>query len=163
MVPGDRLVVILLQPLPAGATFKSWPLHITIVPWFRTELPTEDVAAQLEDVLRAITPFEAVVGTTAQFGRGGRKTVELIDTPSPLLALERLTRRYLKRQQSWIVDETTRMKRPYSPHVTRQGEIRAQVGETIYVTQPSIIEQHGDHKEVVGLVDLASNVDNKTS
>jgi 2'-5' RNA ligase len=154
MLPADRLVVVFLGPHAKGEQFRDWPLHITIVPWFRNELSAEDIARQLAAELRAIMPFVATVGESTQFGYKGRKTVELIQTPTPLVTVEKIVRRFLKSQQSWIVDETTKKRLAFRPHVTRQGEMRTQKSGQIPIESISIVEQHGGYKEVVGVVNL---------
>jgi hypothetical protein len=137
MLPGDRLIVAFLEEHTEGHTFEDWPLHITIVPWFRNEVPTEDISIE-----------------AANFGRNGQKAVELVRTPTPLMAIERLVRRYLHRQGSWIVDETTRVQRSFRPHITRQATEQAKPQQQFYIPILCIVEQRGDYKEITAVIHL---------
>jgi 2'-5' RNA ligase len=154
MLPGDRLIVAFLEEHTEGHTFEDWPLHITIVPWFRNEVPTEDISIGLRGVLQSIVPFDIRTGEAANFGRNGQKAVELVRTPTPLMAIERLVRRYLHRQGSWIVDETTRVQRSFRPHITRQATEQAKPQQQFYIPILCIVEQRGDYKEITAVIHL---------
>src|SRR5690348_4767850 len=118
MVPGDRLVCVLLQPLEPGTAFHRWPLHITIVPWFRSTADTKALTESLRDALQSRAAFTIAANGAARFGRGGAKHVRLVKLPSPLMDIERVVRDLLHNRQAWLVDETTRVRREYKPHVT---------------------------------------------
>jgi len=45
MLPGDRLICAFVSERKVGATFRLWPLHVTIVPWFRLNAATRLVVA----------------------------------------------------------------------------------------------------------------------
>lgn len=156
MVPGDRLVCALVEPLSEGATFSEWPLHVTVVPWFRVDIPTDRLASLLSSALMSVHSFEAVTDGTAHFGRGGKKLVHLIAVPSPFWDIEHRVRELLHRQQAWTVDETTKKLWPYQPHVTNQPSAQAREGQIFAVDELYIIEQQGGQKVVAAKVTLAS-------
>jgi 2'-5' RNA ligase len=152
MVPGDRLFVVFLEQLAAGHTFTAWPLHITIVPWFRTAVPTADIAAELRRRFAAIQPFEMTAGQPAYFGYRGRKEVTLIGPSPALTGLEEMARGYLHSIKAWLADETTARRRQFRPHVTVQGHMRVNPGQTVICREVAITEQHGAHKEVAAVI-----------
>lgn len=154
MRPGDRLVCMLIKPLERGARFKAWPLHITIIPWFRVPENNAELLADLRRRLEPFQPFEATVNGEARFGKG--RLVNLIAQPSPLTSVARQVRVYLHLRGAWIVDETTKVRRPFRPHVTIQGDTRLQRGDRIYCDQLTVVEQYGDYKEVIGNVRLGA-------
>jgi len=41
MVPGDKLICLFIDDYSIGDKFSEWPLHITIIPWFRKDYLTE--------------------------------------------------------------------------------------------------------------------------
>ena len=153
MIPGDRLLCVLVRPLEQGAEFKDWPLHITIVPWFRTDTSTETLAGELRQALQEQKPFLITVDGEAHFGRR-RKPVNLIMLPSPLTDLETAARQLLRSHDAWMVDETTKVKRPFRPHITAQKSVQPREGDRIMCDNLYIIEQKGDHKEVVVCIQL---------
>lgn len=153
MVPGDRLLCIFIQNQLEN-DFQQWPLHITIVPWFRTDISTKLLIQRLNDNLSDLTSFEITIAGETSFGYKGRKQVNLIEMPSPLEQIERIMRDILHEANSWLVDETTKLKRQFLPHVTMQGSHRVHEGDRYLVETLYIVEQKGDYKAVVGPVAL---------
>ena len=125
MLPGDRLVCAFAHPQQVGAEFTSWPLHVTIVPWFRNDVASEVLAADFSDHI-AEKPFLVVMGEKAKLGHGRRGN--WVQQPSPFTDIEPRIRKVLKSYESWLVDETTKQKRPYRPHITAALKIQLPVG-----------------------------------
>jgi 2'-5' RNA ligase len=154
MQPGDRLVCAFVRPNAVGHSFKRWPLHVTIVPWFRADTPTDELAAEMQQALQDIPPFEVVMDGKATFGHN--KTVRLVQQPTPFNAVESRVRAVLKRHKAWIADETTKRRRPFQPHVTDQADARLSAGDRFQCDELSIIEQKGSHKVVAATVGLGN-------
>ncbi|HSH18260.1 MAG TPA: 2'-5' RNA ligase family protein [Candidatus Saccharimonadales bacterium] len=155
MLPGDRLLCVFLDERPAGDSFTDWPLHITIVPWFRTAVPTNELTAHMKERLNSVTPFTFIVGGEAGFGFKGRKLVNLVEQPSPLDTIERQTRNLLHEHEAWLVDETTKKRRSFRPHVTVQKSGRVHEGDTFLCNALYIVEQKGGgHKEISARIEL---------
>ncbi|MDB5181616.1 MAG: hypothetical protein JWP13_379 [Candidatus Saccharibacteria bacterium] len=154
MVPGDRLFCIFLEPYTANYTFKDWPLHITIVPWFRTDISAEELGMEVDESLDEVEPFMVRVGVEARFGHRGRKLVNLIDLPSPLETIEKQIRDILHAHHAWLVDETTKKHRAFRPHVTTQKSGRLHEGNTFRCDSLYIVEQKGEYKEIVSRIAL---------
>jgi len=152
MRPGDRLVCGFVDQLSAGSDFRQLPLHVTIVPWFRTEVASDDLAQDLESALTGIKPFEARVGRETTMGHG--KTVNLIQSPEQFENIELSARSTLKRQQAWLVDETTQRRHSYQPHVTAQKNVRVHEGDSFWCDRLYIIEQKGGYKLVTAEIPL---------
>jgi 2'-5' RNA ligase len=146
MRPGDRLICAFIDQLPAGAEFKDWPLHVTVVPWFRIEASADKLAEDIKASLAGLSSFEVRMGRKATFGN--HKTVNLVQQPSPFDDIEASVRMVLKRQDAWLADETTKQRRPYKPHVTAQKGTRMNEGDSFWCDRVYIIEQKGGHKTV---------------
>ncbi|HET9098407.1 MAG TPA: 2'-5' RNA ligase family protein [Candidatus Saccharimonadales bacterium] len=154
MVPGDRLVCAVVKPIPLGSVFASWPLHVTIVPWFRSNYDSKTLAADLTQALQGFPSFLATVGKTAWFGRMNNKEVNLIERPTPFLNLEKKVRQILHEKSSWFADESTRRRRPFAPHVSVQPGDRMTLGEEFLCDRIYLVEQLGDKKKVVEVIQL---------
>lgn len=154
MLPGDRLVCAFVKPQVVGTGFTDWPLHVTIVPWFRAELSTEDLSRELAETYEGIEPFVARVGQEAMFGADHSRPVNLIETKAPFADLEIRTRRMLHDHAAWLVDETTKRRWPYRPHVTAQASGRLQEGQTFGCTRVYVVAQQGASKLVAAEVQL---------
>jgi 2'-5' RNA ligase len=154
MRPGDRLFCCFIDPHAEGEVFKEWPLHITLIPWFRTGVSSSELCQETQTLMAGIGPFDAITGGEAGFGRGGTKLVNLIELPSPLQDIEIALWRMLKSHDTWIVDETVKFERTFRPHVTVQKNSRRVKGDIVRCDSLYIIEQKGDYKEIVSRIHL---------
>lgn len=156
MLPGDRLVCALVEPQTVGMQFKTWLLHVTIVPWFRVDSASGVVAEGLSRALRSVRPFEATAGEDALLGPHKDRTVSLVRQPTPFTQIEAKVRTYLHKKRAWLADETTKKHYEFRPHVTVQGEGRLYDGNTFWCDRLYIVEQKDALKEVVAEVRLGS-------
>lgn len=153
MLPGDRLVCAFVSDREVGNIFRDWPLHITIVPWFRAEVTTEKLAQKLRSGIQNVGSITVDIGPEARFG-GRRKLVNLVQAPSPLEDIEKTVRHVLRGEDAWIVDETTKKRSPFRPHVTAQSSDRLHESDSFVCSYIYIIEQKGDCKKVTGRIHL---------
>lgn len=152
MLPGDRLICAFVEPQIVGFQFKSWPLHVTVMPWFRLDGTSQAVAGGLSQAFKAIEPFEAVGEGVALFGPKKNRPVRLLKQPTPFAEVEAKSRNYFHKKQAWLVDETTKRRREFRPHVTNQGEHELHENDIFYCDRLFIIEQKGEHKEIAAEV-----------
>ncbi len=153
MKPGDRLVCAFVEPQPVGSKFKTWLLHVTIVPWFRLSDEPARVAQGLEKALASVSPFEARISEEARFGSKRSRPAHLLE-PCKFPEVEQGVRGYLHKKRAWLVDETTKVRRPFRPHVTFQGDTHLHEGDKIYCDRLYIVQQKGDYKEVMAEIRL---------
>ena len=154
MRPGDRLVCSFVEPVQTGQTFAKWLLHVTIVPWFRSDASSDDIANGLARAYAAIEPFEAVAGEETRFGPRKNRPATLLELPSSFTELEQRTRNYLHKKRALLIDETTKKRRQYRPHVTHQNDAALQAGDTFRCDRVYMVQQHGGHKEIVSEIEL---------
>jgi len=152
VVPGDRLVCALVRPMMVGESFARWPLHVTIVPWFRLPDSSEMIASGLAQALATIQSFQVRADGEAMMGPRRQRHARLMQQPTPLSDIEQKVRTYLHKKRAWLVDETTKRKYQYRPHVTDQGSGALQEGDTFWCDRLYIIEQKGDYKEIMSEV-----------
>lgn len=152
MAPEDRLICAAVNQLALHQEFKTWPLHLTIVPWFRMPEPSEDLAAELQSRLAGIEPFMVAMGEQTTLGHN--KTVNLVQEPTPLHRIWREIVEVLDEHQAWQVDKTTKRHHSYRPHVSQQQAERLHEGESFWCARLYIIEQLGGRKRVAGIVEL---------
>jgi 2'-5' RNA ligase len=81
----EFLFVYLLEPLEAGVQFTTWPLHLTLLPWF--EAPElEVVIDEIRESLQSSGPVVTQIGEKAYFGQR-RLEVRLIENTPQLQKL----------------------------------------------------------------------------
>ena len=154
MRPGDRLIVCFVSPLTVGQKFASWPLHLTIVPWFRLEESSEMIADGLARALHNIELFTVKGDGEAMFGPKKTRKVRLVVQTEPLNSIEAKVRNYFHKKRAWLVDETTKKHHDFRPHVTEQAGASLRKGEEFSCSILSIVEQLGNKKQIVREVRL---------
>ncbi|HEX8183014.1 MAG TPA: 2'-5' RNA ligase family protein [Candidatus Saccharimonadales bacterium] len=118
---GDYIVVHLVDTRKVGDRFErkrlSWPLHITLVPWFVAS-DMQAVSGLLEQVAARHEPFEVRVGQIDHFGADNEIPVNVIAGPQPLRRVHSDVLQVLQdthatlRSVRWTGDN-------YIPHITR--------------------------------------------
>jgi 2'-5' RNA ligase len=148
MLPGDRLACLFVEARRVGERFERWPLHVTIVAWFRLDAPSEQLGLGLQRALQTVEPFAVRADGEARFGPR-KRSVRLLEASQPLLDVERKTRRYLHKKRALLIDETTKRRYDFRPHVTAQGEQALGAEVILRFERLYIVEQKGDYKEIV--------------
>lgn len=154
MLPGDRLVCAFVENQPVGTQFKTWLLHVTIVPWFRLDEAVDAIEQGLKQAMYGIKPFDVTTDGEALFGPRKNRPVRLLLPTGQLEQIETKARTYLRKERAFLIDETT--KKPYSfrPHVTAQNGFLLPEGTMFRIDRLYIVQQKGDYKEIVNEVTL---------
>lgn len=147
MLPGDRLICAFVEPQAVGTRFTDWLLHVTVVAWFRLDTSSEQIADSLTKALTTVWPFEAMAGETVTMG-GRQRPARLLQLPTPFTQIEQKVRSYFHKKRAWLVDETTKRRYEYRPHVTLQTSGELAEGQTFKVDKLYIVEQKGDYKVI---------------
>lgn len=153
MLPGDRIICAFVYELPEGAKFKDWPIHITLVPWFRLDVASPLLAEQMQKYYIDRKAFRIEVLEEAKFGYKKQKVVNLVASPE-LIKLEDQTRRLLHYKKAWIVDEADRTRLGFRPHVTALKTGRVNNGENFWCDRLYIVSQRGTFKQIDSVVRL---------
>lgn len=153
MLPGDRLICTFVTEQSAGSIFTDWPLHITIVPWFRLDISSTQLAKQLKKHYIGSNTFKVNVLDKVQFGYRKPKVVNLVTAPE-LMKLEGQTRRLLHAHKAWVVDEADKTRHGFRPHVTVLSTGRVHEGDSFSCDRLYIVSQHGNFKQVDSVVML---------
>ena len=154
MLPGDRLICAFVEPHEVHEQFKTWYLHVTVMPWFRVADATEALVPGLERALTKVAPFTAILQTTAWFGPQKNREAFIVQLPSPFTDIESKVRTFFHKKRAWLVDETTTRRHAFRPHVTVQPDSRMTIHDSFTCDRLYIVEQKGTYKEVVGMVRL---------
>jgi hypothetical protein len=158
MLPGDRLICAFVDPVSVGKTFSNWLLHVTIVPWFRLDDSSDQIARGLQTALSPIPQFQVKVGEEVRLGPKKNRPAHLVEE-GLFPDIEKRIRNYLHKKQAWLVDETTKRKQQFRPHVTFQGDNHVKTGDVLVFDAVYIVEQRGSYKEVVAAIPLHGNSD----
>lgn len=139
MRPGDRLWCAFIEPQNSGDSFNAWPLHVTLVPWFRVAAPNDVLAAATQQAIAGVDPFTFTIGQETMFGHNASKGANIVKPPTPFSDLERRLRLLLAERGAWIIGGH----RTYRPHVTVQAARRVHAGEHYWCDACYLVEQKG--------------------
>jgi hypothetical protein len=137
-----RLVVVLpLAPLPVGAGFavSTWPLHVTVLPPFRTDAPAADIAAAVAAATRAQPPLTVVAGADELFGRRHDIPVSVIEPSADLTALNRTLVAAL-RPFAAEPHEAVFVEPGFRAHVTHKPPARVHPGDILTFSQIALVD-----------------------
>jgi 2'-5' RNA ligase len=157
--PGDRVLVSLLQPLAPGESFRHWPLHVTLFPWFRTTLSTRELQQLLAETLQGITGFTATMGETAHFGYQNEVPVRVVITPNQFEEIHKRVLAAFEAHTDIKIVTPEHIGPRFRAHVTlhgyeplREGDILA--CNDLQIVHLGAIHPGGSTKEVEGEIDL---------
>lgn len=147
-----RFVVVLpLVPLTAGAEFTvaGWPLHVTLVEPFSTELPAPDIAAIIGGVAAEASAVRASGGEEAMFGRRRDVPVTLVRDGGELAALR--SRALDALREAGV--ELDHVREEYRPHVSRKQDRRVRWGDRVELGTIALIDMRpsagSHHRNVI--------------
>ncbi len=154
MQPGDRLVCTFVENQIIGTRFQTWLLHLTIVPWFRLSDSSGMIMRGLARALTTLHPFTVTTGGIDMFGPHKSRPVRLLQPSLELVTIEARVRNYLHKKHAWLVDEATKVRQEFRPHITHQGQDMVAANRTFTCDRLYIVEQKGAYKEIAGEVIL---------
>ena len=156
-----RFVVVLpLLPLVAGDEFTvaDWPLHVTLVEPFQTDLSADDLASRLgrvEGIGVGAPAIRAAAGEEAMFGRRRDVPVTLVRDDGELAALRA---RALEALGAAGVEPRARL--AFRPHVTRKHHGKLRPGDRVVLDTVALIDMRppegAHHRRVVAAWRLGS-------
>lgn len=156
---GDYVLVSLLQPLRAGEQFRKWPLHVTILPWFRTHLDPHELQALLQEHTRGVDAFTAMMGATAQFGYHDQVPVRVVNEPNDFRKLHNHLFEALSHDERILFLDTSHCGPHFKAHITLHHAEPLREGDLITCNELQLvrladIHPGGASKEVVREVEL---------
>lgn len=117
----------MLEPMPKGKEFETWPMHITIVPWFPCD-DGEKLDKTLEKIAQKHKPFEVKIGKTAKWGGKEKFKVIKIDGDWRLLSLHWEVFKSLEKN-GFGIHQKDYLGEKYTPHITLRNSL---ADETLY-------------------------------
>jgi 2'-5' RNA ligase len=154
-----RLVVVLpLTPLREGDTFEvsAWPLHITVLPPFRTDATGEEVGAAIRSVASSQAPLTVVAEHDELFGRRHDIPVTVMAENEQLISLHHALRDAV-RPFAATPEEPAFTGARFRPHVTVKTHGRVHEGDEFTLTQIAVVDmvpRSSPGRTVLATIDL---------
>jgi 2'-5' RNA ligase len=150
-------VTLLFRDLGLGATFSPQELHLTVVPWFVTELPEAEVIKSFKFHYAGQKPFEITVGELKDFRSGRRISVNLVKPVRRLKALHDMTLDWMKDLDGRWAVKSPYVATDYVPHIRRRRGRNFNEHDKIQLNNISFIKafRRGDDlRTVIAKVDF---------
>lgn len=154
MKPGDRLITALVGAHQTGEIFKDWPLHVTIVAWFESSVPSQEIAQKLHKNLGGLTPFDVVMAGETKLGYHGKAFVNLVAQPTPFMEVQQRVEKTLDDLGVTLVAARGTWGEAYKPHVTVHRD-RLREGDVWRCDHLYVVSQLGNKKRIDAEVLLA--------
>ncbi len=141
--PGDYILVHFVEPIEVGYRFErhrnTWPLHMTLVPWF---YGAQDAPLRraLEIVAEPIAPARVRVGGEALFGPNKDIPVNVISNPEVLHELHESLLAAVQTADGVV--ESTFIGDNYTPHITHHDGARRREGDEESVGDFHLVQLH---------------------
>lgn len=153
----EYLIAFMLEPMDKGDTFIRWPLHITLVPWFRTPNETAQIVYDISDAATKFKPISSRGIQRARFGWRRKVQVTALAS-SELHDLHRQLLSMLENKGYNLVDKK-HTGVSYQPHITKKGNAEFKPGhelivDRIYLIKAPIANPRTRTKKVTAVIEL---------
>ncbi len=143
--PGDYILVNFVDTQAIGLQFErkrlSWPLHITLMPWFCLQQKTDE--PQLDQVLQGMSqenlPFSLKAGGVEYFGAKADVPVHVIENQAPVQIFHKTLKARLDdigviyRSELYVDDN-------FVAHVTQHGDQKLHIGDLLNVVDFCLVK-----------------------
>jgi hypothetical protein len=140
--PYSFVIVALLDALPPGHEFRAdaWPLHVTLVPPFTTEVAASHVERVVEQACRPFSPVDARMLARELYGR--RRDVPVV-TLEPSRALHELHVHLLDALEPVTIDgaRSRHVRAGFRPHVTDRAGAAPRPGSLVRLSHVAVVER----------------------
>jgi len=150
-------VTFLFKDLAVGATFSPEELHLTVIPWFVTELPEAEVIKSFKLHYASHKSFEITVGELKDFRSGRRIPVNLVKPVRRLKALHNTTLDWMKDLNGRWAVKSPYVATDYVPHIRRRRGHNFNENDKVQLKDISLIKafRRGDDlRTVIAKVDF---------
>lgn len=151
-------VTFLFKDLGLGSTFKPDALHLTVIPWFVTELTEEEVIKSFKLRFAGKKQFDIKIGKIHQFQNGHRVSVNLVQPLRRLKALHKETLDWmLELGGRWAV-KNPYVGKDYEPHIRRRRGYNYSEADHIQLNEIVLVKAHrrgDDLRTVIAKENLA--------
>ncbi len=139
------IVVYMLEQPAVGKRFTKWPLHLTLMPWFRCDEGVERVVERLGNLANNTQSFSIVTGEKAIYGPKHDVPVRLVEKTAEL---ERFHARicFLLTKSRCDFENEEYSRESYSPHITIRGDRYISKDIRVLVDSIDIVENLDDGK-----------------
>ena len=150
-------ITYLLKDLAVGESFKPDVLHLTIIPWFVTELSDDKVIEAFEREFSKTAKFEVAVGRRDVFANKRKISINLIEPSQDLKSLHAKALQWFGEIEARWAVKNPHIDNEFIPHIRRRVGHNVTEGEKNMVSSLSLVRAYrrgGDLRTVASKVAL---------
>jgi hypothetical protein len=150
-------LAFLLEDLSVGATFAPGVLHLTIIPWFVSNRPEEEVIKSFQSTFNGLPTVEMKIGQQVNFGPKKNVPVNLVTDNPDLMNMHKLSLDWFTRLNARWAVKNPYVGEEYKPHIRRRDDTEIKKGDILNLNFLSLISanrQEDNIRTVAAKVDL---------
>lgn len=132
-------VTYLLNDLPVGAVFKPEELHLTIIPWFVTEVDNKEVIDSFGKTFSVCAPFEATVGKIDEFNQERKIIFNHLGPKAEIVALHTKGLEWFSYLGARWALQHPRVEDEFIPHIRRRDGKSVSEGDKLLIDSLSLV------------------------
>lgn len=144
-------VVFLLKDLPVGYTFQPGFLHITIIPWFVSDEPDEQITNSFTEKFSGFETFNVKVGPQVKFGPRREVSVNLLEDASKIVNLHQMALNWFNEIKARWAVKNPYIDEQFTPHVRRRQGTKLETGQILHLHQLILVRalRHEDNNRLI--------------
>jgi hypothetical protein len=133
-------ITFLLDNLGEDKNFPPGVLHLTIIPWFVTDIPEQEVIKAFNSIFLGLPKTDIKIGSLSDFGPNDEVGVRLVEYSPDLFKIHNSALElFNKINGRWAV------KNPYvgddfKPHIRRRSADQIKEGDILYLKSLSLVK-----------------------
>ena len=132
-------IALFLEDMDVGQAFEPSRLHVTIIPWFVSDLTEVELINSFNSEFNSIKKFEIIISEIAHFGPDHDVTVNLVEPEPNIMQLHQQALAWFERiRHRWAVARP-HVNEDYRPHVRRRPGSELNQGEIININNLYLI------------------------
>jgi 2'-5' RNA ligase len=150
-------LTFLFKDLSVGENFKPDVLHLTIIPWFVTELPDSEVLKSFTDFFSGQKAFDIKIGEQSEFKNKRRIPINLAGPILPLAALHKTALDWFTQLNGRWAVKSPHVAEEFLPHIRRRQGHNFSPADTIRLSSLNLVSAYrrGDEtRTVIAKVDF---------
>jgi 2'-5' RNA ligase len=144
-------LTFLFKDLDVGEAFKPDVLHLTIIPWFVTELPDDQVIKSFKQFFSGQKALEIKVGEQGEFKNKRRIPVNFVEPSSQITELHQKVLDWFSQLDARWAVKSPHVADEFMPHIRRRKGRNFSQTEKIKLDSLSLVSayRHGDDLRTV--------------
>lgn len=150
-------ITFLLDDLPEGKSFTPGLLHLTIIPWFVTDISEAEVLKSFKSYFSDAKKLDVKIGPTTSFGPHKDVTVSLIDPNPELLKIHSMALKWFEQIKARWAVKNPYVGHEFKPHIRRRSETELKENDILRLNSLSLVKanrQENNVRTVAAKVDL---------